>query len=58
MEKRKKEGKGYSASKLAELKGSEKKSTDIAKAGKAYYGKEKKPTYITKKKKPSYSISS
>ena len=41
MEKRKDEGKSYSASKLAELKGSE-----------------KKPTYITKKKKPSYSISS
>ena len=41
MEKRKDEGKSYSAKKLAELKGSE-----------------KKPTYITKKKKPSYSISS
>ena len=41
MEKRKEEGKSYSAKKLAELKGSE-----------------KKPTYITKKKKPSYSISS
>ena len=41
MEKRKGEGKGYSAKKLAELKGSE-----------------KKPTYITKKKKPAYSISS
>ena len=41
MEKRKEEGKSYSAKRLAELKGSE-----------------KKPTYITKKKKPSYSISS
>ena len=41
MEKRKGEGKGYSAKNLAELKGSE-----------------KKPTYVTKKKKSSYSISS
>ena len=41
MEKRKEEGKSYSAKNLASLKGSE-----------------KKPTYITKKKKPSYSISS
>ena len=41
MEKRKEEGKSYSASKLASLKGSEKKSK-----------------YITKKKSPSYSISS
>ena len=41
MEKRKGEGKGYSAKNLAALKGSE-----------------KKPTYITKKKKPSYSVSS
>ena len=41
MEKRKEEGKSYSAKNLAELKGSEKKST-----------------YITKKKKKSYSISS
>ena len=42
MEKRKDEGKSYSASKLAELKGSEKKPTG----------------YIARKKKPSYSISS
>tara|TARA_R110002020_G_scaffold202196_1_gene405278 strand:- start:63 stop:608 length:546 start_codon:yes stop_codon:yes gene_type:complete len=41
IEKRKGEGKSYSAKNLASLKGSE-----------------KKPTYITKKKKPSYSISS
>ena len=41
MEKRKEEGKSYSAKNLAELKGSEKKST-----------------YIAKKKKKSYSISS
>ena len=41
MEKRKEEGKSYSAKNLAELKGSESKKT-----------------WITKKKKPSYSISS
>ena len=41
MEKRKEEGKSYSAKNLAALKGSEPKST-----------------YIAKKKKPSYSISS
>ena len=41
MEKRKGEGKSYSAKNLASLKGSE-----------------KKPTYITKKKKKTYSISS
>ena len=58
MEKRKGEGKSYSAKNLAELKGSKKKSTDIAKAGKAYYENLKKPTYITKKKKKTYSISS
>ena len=45
MEKRKGEGKSYSAKNLAALKGSEKKSTDIAKAGKAYYIKKKKKTY-------------
>ena len=58
MEKRKEEGKSYSAKNLASLKGSEKKPTDIAKAGKAYYENLKKPTYITKKKKKTYSISS
>ena len=58
MEKRKGEGKSYSAKNLASLKGSEKKSTDVAKAGKAYYENLKKPKYITKKKKKTYSISS
>ena len=49
MEKRKEAGKSYSKKNLAELKGSEKKSTDVAKAGKAYYENLKKPKYITKK---------
>ena len=53
MEKRKEEGKSYSASKLASLKGSEKKSTGVAKAGKTYYENLKKPKYITKKTMPS-----
>ena len=52
MEKRKEEGKSYSAKRLAELKGDTgSKKTYITK-------KEKKGPWITKKKKPSYSISS
>ena len=46
MEKRKAAGKSYSKKNLAELKGSEKKSTYITK-------KEKKGSYITKKTMPS-----
>ena len=58
MEKRKEQGKSYSKKNLAKLKGSEKKPTDVAKAGKAYYENLKKPKYITQKKKKTYSISS
>ena len=55
MEKRKEEGKGYSAKNLAELKGSEKPALTAAIRENE---KRKKSGYITKKKKPSYSVSS
>ena len=58
MEKRKEEGKSYSAKNLAVLKGSEKKSTYITKNWKKSDNYKKQQERLKTSKKKSYSISS
>ena len=58
MEKRKEEGKSYSSKNLAELKGSEKKSTYITKNWKKSDNYKKQQERLKTSKKKSYSISS